>query len=143
VLVFLPWLDSAKTRSSKYRPLAKQFFWIFVVVASCSLSRRPAAGRHLCHRSRILTVCYFGYFLILLPLLSRIEKRAGAEFDRRRRAAKSARRCLRGSRAPDAGGCCSAVRRTPAPGASGERAVGEMVVLRPIGTYDAAHSSAA
>ncbi|MFL5079594.1 MAG: cytochrome bc complex cytochrome b subunit, partial [Microvirga sp.] len=32
VLAFLPWLDNAKTRSSKYRPLAKQFFWIFVAV---------------------------------------------------------------------------------------------------------------
>src|SRR5205085_4099571 len=29
ILVFLPWLDTAKTKSSKYRPLAKQFFWIF------------------------------------------------------------------------------------------------------------------
>src|SRR6185503_7934726 len=28
VLAFLPWLDTARTRSSKYRPLAKQFFWI-------------------------------------------------------------------------------------------------------------------
>ncbi len=32
VLAFLPWLDTAKTKSSKYRPLAKQFFWVFVVV---------------------------------------------------------------------------------------------------------------
>src|SRR5262249_58670691 len=32
ILAFLPWLDTAKTKSSKYRPLAKQFFWIFVVV---------------------------------------------------------------------------------------------------------------
>src|SRR6201998_4618329 len=32
VLAFLPWLDTARTRSSKYRPLAKQFFWVFVVV---------------------------------------------------------------------------------------------------------------
>src|SRR4029079_1928781 len=30
ILAFLPWLDNARTRSSKYRPLAKQFFWIFV-----------------------------------------------------------------------------------------------------------------
>ena len=48
VLAFLPWLDSAKTRSSKYRPLAKQFFWIFVVVCiGCSAisarSRRKAS----------------------------------------------------------------------------------------------------
>ena len=51
ILAFLPWLDTAKTRSSKYRPLAKQFFWIFVVV--CILLGylgATAAGRHLCDR---------------------------------------------------------------------------------------------
>ena len=75
VLAFLPWLDSAKTRSSKYRPLAKQFFWIFVVVCILLgyLGAQPPEGIYVV-AGRVLTVCYFGYFLILLPLLSRIEK---------------------------------------------------------------------
>ena len=75
VLAFLPWLDSAKTRSSKYRPLAKQFFWIFVVVCIRLgyLGAQPPEGIYVI-AGRILTVCYFAYFLILLPLLSRIEK---------------------------------------------------------------------
>ena len=48
VLAFLPWLDSARTRSSKYRPLAKQFFWIFVVVCIVlGWLGAQAAGRHL------------------------------------------------------------------------------------------------
>jgi ubiquinol-cytochrome c reductase cytochrome b/c1 subunit len=74
VLVFLPWLDSAKTRSSKYRPLAKQFFWIFVVVCVLLgyLGAQPPEGIYVI-AGRILTFCYFAYFLILLPLLSRIE----------------------------------------------------------------------
>src|SRR5207344_653547 len=75
VLAFLPWLDSAKTRSSKYRPLAKQFFWIFVVVCILLgyLGAQPPEGIYVI-AGRILTVCYFAYFLVLLPLLSRIEK---------------------------------------------------------------------
>src|SRR5205085_3548079 len=75
VLAFLPWLDSAKTRSSKYRPLAKQFFWIFVVacVGLGYLGAQPPEGVYVI-AARILTFCYFAYFLILLPLLSRIEK---------------------------------------------------------------------
>src|SRR5271169_3300304 len=75
VLAFLPWLDTAKTRSSKYRPLAKQFFWIFVVVCVLLgyLGAQPPEGIYVI-AARILTVCYFAYFLILLPLLSRIEK---------------------------------------------------------------------
>ena len=75
VLAFLPWLDTAKTRSSKYRPLAKQFFWIFVVVCVLLgyLGAQPPEGVYVI-AARILTIYYFAYFLILLPLLSRIEK---------------------------------------------------------------------
>ncbi|WP_315757031.1 MULTISPECIES: cytochrome c1 [unclassified Bradyrhizobium] len=75
VLVFLPWLDSAKTRSNKYRPLGKQFFWIFVVVCIGLgyLGAQPPEGVYVV-LGRILTVLYFAYFLIALPLLARIEK---------------------------------------------------------------------
>ena len=74
VLAFLPWLDSCKVRSSKYRPLAKQFFWIFV--ATCIglgyLGAQPPEGIYVI-AGRVLTVIYFAYFLIVLPVLSRIE----------------------------------------------------------------------
>src|SRR6201747_1404564 len=75
VLAFLPWLDTARTKSSKYRPLAKQFFWIFVVVCVLLgwLGGKPPEGIYVI-AGRVLTFCYFAYFLILLPLLSRIEK---------------------------------------------------------------------
>src|SRR3978361_2226247 len=75
VLAFLPWLDTARTKSSKYRPLAKQFFWMFVVVCVLLgwLGGKPPEGIYVV-AGRILTFCYFAYFLILLPLLSRIEK---------------------------------------------------------------------
>ncbi len=75
VLAFLPWLDSAKTRSSKYRPLAKQFFWIFVAVCIGLgyLGAQPPEGIYVI-AGRVLTFAYFAYFLIVLPLLSRIEK---------------------------------------------------------------------
>src|SRR4030081_2970166 len=75
ILAFLPWLDTAKTKSSKYRPLAKAFFWIFVIVAVLLgyLGAQPPEGIYVI-AGRILTFCYFAYFLILLPLLSRIEK---------------------------------------------------------------------
>ncbi|MGE0285150.1 MAG: cytochrome c1 [Bradyrhizobium sp.] len=75
VLVFLPWLDTARTRSSKYRPLAKQFFWIFVVVCILLgyLGAQPPEGIYVV-AARILTVMYFAYFLIVLPLLGLIEK---------------------------------------------------------------------
>jgi ubiquinol-cytochrome c reductase cytochrome b/c1 subunit len=75
ILAFLPWLDSAKTRSVRYRPLAKQFFWIFVGVCLGLgyLGAKPPEGVYVV-AGRILTACYFAYFLIVLPILSRIEK---------------------------------------------------------------------
>src|ERR1700739_1365883 len=74
VLAFLPWLDTARTRSSRYRPLAKQFFWMFVIVCVLLgyLGAQPPEGIYVI-AGRVLTFCYFAYFLILLPLLSRIE----------------------------------------------------------------------
>ena len=75
VLAFLPWLDSARTRSSRYRPLAKRFFWFFVVVCLGLgyLGAKPPEGIYVI-AGRILTFCYFAYFLIVLPTLSRVEK---------------------------------------------------------------------
>jgi len=75
VLAFLPWLDSARTRSTRYRPLAKQFFWLFVICCLVLgwLGGKPPEGIYVV-LSRILTFCYFAYFLIVLPVLSRIEK---------------------------------------------------------------------
>ncbi|MDQ8730724.1 cytochrome c1 [Bradyrhizobium sp. LHD-71] len=74
VLAFLPWLDTAKTRSARYRPLFKQFFWIFVAVCLVLgwLGSKPAEGAYVIV-ARILTIYYFAHFLIVLPLLSRIE----------------------------------------------------------------------
>ena len=51
VLFLVPWLDTSRVRSATYRPLYRQFFWIFVVVVHrARLSRLAAAGGRLCHR---------------------------------------------------------------------------------------------
>jgi ubiquinol-cytochrome c reductase cytochrome b/c1 subunit len=74
VLFFLPWLDSSKVRSATYRPLYRQFFWIFVVVGVGLgyLGAQPPEGIYVI-ASRILTVWYFIHFLIILPLVGRLE----------------------------------------------------------------------
>jgi quinol-cytochrome oxidoreductase complex cytochrome b subunit len=75
ILVFLPWLDSSKVRSARYRPLYRQFFWIFVAVCIGLgwLGAKPAEGGYVT-AARILTFWYFAHFLIVLPLLARYEK---------------------------------------------------------------------
>ncbi|MBE8219889.1 MAG: cytochrome b/b6, partial [Alphaproteobacteria bacterium] len=75
VLFLLPWLDTAKTISGRYRPLFKQFFWLFVI--DCLflgyLGAKPAEGAYIT-LARIGTFYYFAHFLIVLPLLSKYEK---------------------------------------------------------------------
>jgi ubiquinol-cytochrome c reductase cytochrome b/c1 subunit len=75
VLAFLPWLDSSKVRSARYRPMYKQTFWIFVAVCLGLgwLGAKPAEGGYVT-AARILTFYYFAHFLIILPVISRIEK---------------------------------------------------------------------
>lgn len=75
VLFFLPWLDTSKVRSARYRPLFRQFFWIFAVVcvALGYLGSRPAEGIYTL-LSQIFTAYYFAHFLIILPLLGWKEK---------------------------------------------------------------------
>jgi ubiquinol-cytochrome c reductase cytochrome b/c1 subunit len=75
VLAFLPWLDTSRVRSANYRPLYKQFFWIFVIVCIGLgwLGSKPAEGGYVI-AARILTAYYFIHFLIILPLLGMFEK---------------------------------------------------------------------
>ncbi|HOV04490.1 MAG TPA: cytochrome b, partial [Kaistiaceae bacterium] len=75
VLFFLPWLDTSKVRSTRYRPLYKQFFWVLVVVSVLLgwLGAKPAEGIYVI-LARICTVYYFAHFLVILPLLGLIEK---------------------------------------------------------------------
>ncbi|CAA0095674.1 Cytochrome b/c1 [Starkeya nomas] len=75
VLFFVPWLDTSKVRSAAYRPLYKQFFWIWVAVCIGLgwLGSKPAEGGYVI-AGRILTIYYFAHFLIILPLLGLFEK---------------------------------------------------------------------
>ncbi len=74
ILAFLPWLDTSKVRSARYRPLYRQFFWSssIVCVGLGWLGSKPPEGGYVI-AARILTVYYFAHFLIILPLLGLIE----------------------------------------------------------------------
>ena len=75
ILAFLPWLDTSKVRSARYRPLFRQFFWLFVIAAVGLgwLGSKPPEGIYVI-LSRIFTFYYFAFFLIVLPLLGIFEK---------------------------------------------------------------------
>ena len=75
VLFFLPWLDTMKVKSARYRPLYKIFYLIFII--SCLmlgyLGAKAPEGIYL-FLSRVTTIYYFAFFLLIMPILSRIEK---------------------------------------------------------------------
>jgi len=83
-LLFIPWLDTSKTRSCRFRPIMKQLFW--VLVTDCVLlgyigSQTADAAWHLggmelplVWLGRLGTLYYLGFFWVLLPLVGKLER---------------------------------------------------------------------
>jgi ubiquinol-cytochrome c reductase cytochrome b subunit len=91
VLFVLPWLDTSKVRSMRYRPTAKMYFFIFIlaclVLGYCggqlpddhvipglsTFKLLDADLNSFVWLSRIATLYYFAYFLVILPVLGLTE----------------------------------------------------------------------
>ncbi len=75
VTAALPWLDTSKVKSGRYRPTFRKFYWAFV--AACIglgyLGAQPAEGAYL-WAARLLAAYYFIHFAFILPALSKWEK---------------------------------------------------------------------
>jgi len=80
VLFVLPWLDTSKVRSMRYRPVARWFFVLFVAVCLalgwCGAQQPDLIVAQLggvqikvTQLAQLLTAYYFAFFLIVLPIL--------------------------------------------------------------------------
>ncbi len=75
LLAFLPWLDTSKVRSGKYRPIFKVLFWIFVICCvGLGYLGSQEVGDTATLVARILTLGYFGFLVVALPLLGVVER---------------------------------------------------------------------
>ncbi len=75
LLAFLPWLDTSKVRSGKYRPMFKVLFWMFVICCvGLGYLGSQEVGDTATLVARILTLGYFGFLVVALPLLGVIER---------------------------------------------------------------------
>jgi ubiquinol-cytochrome c reductase cytochrome b/c1 subunit len=86
ILAFLPWLDTSKIRSGSYRPTFRIFFWLFVLTclllgwagsqdtSRAVLKLGDTTILTIVGFGQILTAYYFGYFLVVLPLLGLFER---------------------------------------------------------------------
>ena len=75
ILFVLPWLDTSKVRSAVFRPIYRQFYWIFVldVLMLGYMGAMPAEGIYLV-LARVGTVYYFLHFIVVLPVVGLFEK---------------------------------------------------------------------
>jgi ubiquinol-cytochrome c reductase cytochrome b subunit len=75
LLFVLPWLDTSRVRSCTFRPIYKWFVFLlvvdFIVLGICGA--HPPEGWYVV-AARIGTFYYFFHFLVLLPILGKIER---------------------------------------------------------------------
>ncbi|MBS0526468.1 MAG: cytochrome b N-terminal domain-containing protein [Proteobacteria bacterium] len=75
ILFVLPWLDTSRVRSCTFRPIYKWFVFVLVidvlVLGYCG-AHPPEGGFVIA--SRLATIYYFFHFLVLLPILGKIER---------------------------------------------------------------------
>ncbi len=85
ILALLPWLDTSRVRSARFRPVYRWFFWFFFVdcLILGYIGAMPADG--VLHLSagielpylvigRLATIWYFAHFLVILPLIGLFER---------------------------------------------------------------------
>ena len=75
LLLFLPWLDGSKVKSSRFRPVHSMFVWIFVVdcIVLGICGAKPADGVWLII-GQTATIYYFAHLLFIIPIVSRLER---------------------------------------------------------------------
>ena len=75
VLAMLPWFDTSKVRSCRYRPIYRWFVILFVidVLILGYVGGKPAEGAYVVI-SKLATLYYFAHFLVITPVVGWIEQ---------------------------------------------------------------------
>ncbi|WP_206186348.1 cytochrome b [Thalassospira lohafexi] len=83
ILFVIPWLDTSKVRSSKYRPVYKWFFLVLFidcfVLGYCG-KKAPddyfmgIEGLKVITVGQLATLYYFAHFLVVMPLVGKLER---------------------------------------------------------------------
>jgi ubiquinol-cytochrome c reductase cytochrome b/c1 subunit len=75
VLFFVPWLDTSPVRSARFRPIYRQLMLLLVVdvILLGVVGANPPLGIWIVV-GRVTTAWYFLHFLVLLPLLGKLER---------------------------------------------------------------------
>jgi len=74
-MALVPWLDTSKVRSGRYRPMFKIFFWLLALdfIVLMWAGAMPAEGIYP-YIALVGSAYWFGYFFVILPVLGVVEK---------------------------------------------------------------------
>jgi ubiquinol-cytochrome c reductase cytochrome b subunit len=75
VLFVIPWLDTSPVRSTRFRPIYRILFWVLVVavIVLGMVGAHHPEGIWVV-LGRIATLYYFAHFLVILPVLGKMER---------------------------------------------------------------------
>ena len=75
ILFALPWLDTSRVRSARFRPIYKQVYWLLVidVIVLGWVGKNLPEGMFI-PIGRIASAYYFAHFLVIMPLLGKLER---------------------------------------------------------------------
>ncbi|MGA3400210.1 MAG: cytochrome b, partial [Acetobacteraceae bacterium] len=75
VLFVLPWLDTSKVRSARFRPMFRPFIFVWVaaviLLGVCGAHKPEGIWVVL---SRVCTLWYYLHFLVIMPVLGKLER---------------------------------------------------------------------
>jgi quinol-cytochrome oxidoreductase complex cytochrome b subunit len=74
ILFIVPWLDTSRVRSARFRPVYKIIYWLLPIdcIALGYVGSQPPAG-FVVTLGQVATLYYFVHFLILIPLIGKLE----------------------------------------------------------------------
>ena len=75
VLLVLPFISTSEVRSSIYRSIHQKFYWLLVIdfILLSYIGQAPPESPFI-EIGQIASIYYFAYFLLIIPILGRLEK---------------------------------------------------------------------
>jgi ubiquinol-cytochrome c reductase cytochrome b subunit len=73
-LIFLPYINTSEVRSTTFRPIFRVFYWFFIV--DCMILGwigQKVVEYPYIQVGQVATVYYFGFLLVLIPVIGRVE----------------------------------------------------------------------
>lgn len=74
LLAVLPYINTSEVRSTTFRPIFRQFYWLFI--ADCLILGwigGKVAEYPYVQIGQVATAYYFGFILVLVPVIGRVE----------------------------------------------------------------------